>query len=93
MQLCCLIKYLILRRDNIPTVLIQEWRLNADLFNGECMTGLVPSLYANETNNAAGGLQEFPEKAHADLARIQRVFFMPEVIPLHTATAIVKKPR
>ena len=57
------------------------------------MAGLVPSLYANETNNAAGGLQEFPEKAHADLARIQRVFFMPEVIPLHAATAMVEKPR
>ena len=57
------------------------------------MAGLVPSLYANETNSAAAGLQEFPEKAHADLARIQRVFFMPEVITLQAATAIVKKPR
>ena len=63
------------------------------MFNGECMAGLVPSLYANETNSAAGGLQEFPEKAHADLARIEKVFYMPKVIMLEAAPAIVKKPR
>ena len=63
------------------------------MFNGECMAGLVPSLYANKTNSAAGGLQEFLEKVHADLARIEKVFFMPEIITLEAAPSIVKKPR
>ena len=37
---------LLLFRDNIPTVVIAEWDLAAELFSGDPLAGLVPTLFA-----------------------------------------------
>ena len=34
-----------------------------------------------------------PEKGHADINRISKIFFMPENVSLSDASALVKKPR
>ena len=51
------------------------------------MAGQVPTLYTNKTNRAEGGLHESPDKAHADLTRIEKGLFMPEFILLEAAGA------
>ena len=33
--------------DNLPTVLIKSWPLEADLFDGDLLAGSIPSLYSD----------------------------------------------
>ena len=40
---------LLLFRDNIPTVVIAEWDLAAELFSGDPLAGLVPTLFAENS--------------------------------------------
>ena len=44
-KLCILLLY----RDNIPMVEIAEWDLAAELFSGDPLTGLVPTLFAENS--------------------------------------------
>ena len=39
----------LLFRDNIPTVVIAEWDLAAELFSGDPLAGLVPTLFAENS--------------------------------------------
>ena len=34
-------------RDNTPTVMLVEWILAADLFSGDPLAGLVPTVFAD----------------------------------------------
>jgi hypothetical protein len=42
---------------------------------------------------AMEGLNRNVARAHVDIQKLSRVFFMPEVVDLEEALAIVKKPR
>jgi len=80
-------------RDNVPTVLVQEWPLEAKMWDGDLLAGPVPVFYADEPATARAAFMADQLKAHADILKIMRTFFMPEIIGLEEAAAIVKKPR
>ena len=39
--------------DNVPAVLLQEWEIEANLFSGDPLAGLVPNLYAENSTRYA----------------------------------------
>ena len=79
--------------DNVPSVLLASWDLEASLYDGESTAGPVPSLYAEDVNVARTAIEADAMKAHADYMKISRTFFMPEAILIDEAVSIVKKPR
>ena len=79
--------------DNVPTLRLGSWPLNASLFDGEVAAGPCPILFAEDEEVALESLQADPGKAHYDLNRISKLFLAFESISLKDAAALVKKPR
>jgi len=84
---------LYIRRDNVPTVLLASWPLEANLWDGEILSGPVPSLFSTDVKASEDGLRDSPDRAHADMARLSRMFFMAEHVNLQGAYSVLKKPR
>ncbi len=82
-----------LPRDTAATVCLQEWPIQATLFDGDVIDGPVPVLFALHPDEAAQALAANPDKAFKDLQRIFSKFFVPENIPASTAMAQVTNPR
>lgn len=80
-------------RDVVPTVLLQGWPLNTDLFDGETISGMVPTLFAENVEVAEEAINADPIKAHYDCQKLNRIFTVPESFSLKEATAFIKKPR
>jgi hypothetical protein len=72
---------------------LAEWELNATLFDGDIAAGPVPTLFADEPEVSRTALENGVAKAHHDLQRVARCFFMPETVTLEDACQLVKKPR
>lgn len=77
----------------MPTVLLKAWHLQANLFDGERLAGPVPTLFSEEPEAAALAIAGDALKAHWDLNKISKAFFMPETISIKEALAVLKKPR
>lgn len=82
-----------LRSDNLPVIIIKSWQLEATLFDGEQLAGPVPSLYSEDPDAAQAAIKGDPLKAHWDLNKIAKSFFMAENVTTAEALAIIKKPR
>ena len=80
-------------RDNVPTFCLKSWDLSAQLFDGEQLAGPIPLLFAEDPDSAKAAIVASTAKAYADLQRIYRNFFMPEILGEEEAAAFVKKPR
>jgi len=80
-------------RDNIPCVIIKTWPLAAPLFDSDIIAGVVPTLFAENPEAAIEAMKNNPGKAHNDVAKINKVFFIPEEVNIEEANAILKKPR
>ncbi len=79
--------------DNLPVILIKSWRMECQRFNGEFLSGPVPSLFGEDPEAAEAALRADLVKTQGDILRIHRAFFMPEVISLEEAVILMKKPR
>jgi hypothetical protein len=82
-----------LLRDRVPTVLLEEWPLSCRLFDGEAVSGPVPTLFSDRPDAARQALESDPERACQDLAKIFRKFAIHEYIPAGLGWATVLKPR
>jgi hypothetical protein len=80
-------------RDNVPAVCVARWDLEATMYDGDIMAGPVVTLFTDDEDGARSCLVANPQRAHADLQRIMRSFFMPELITAKEAAALIKKPR
>jgi hypothetical protein len=80
-------------RDNVPTVPLCSWTLDAALFDGDSTAGPIPTLFAEDPDASRMALGTNIEKVHHDYQRIAKCLFMPEDITLDEALALVKKPR
>jgi len=80
-------------RDNVPAILLKEWDLEANMWEGETTAGLVPTLFADNVQDARTAFMENSAKSHADILKLARSLFMPELIDMEEAKALVKKPR
>jgi len=56
--------------DNVTTVLIGTFPLNADLFDGVSHAGPVPVFFTNDTNAARASLAANPANTHAEIKKI-----------------------
>ena len=66
--------------DNLPTVLIKSWPLEADLFDGDQLAGPVPSLHSHDPDASLAGITSDPLKSHWNLQKISKSFFMAETV-------------
>jgi hypothetical protein len=80
-------------RDNVPTIKLASWEVAARLFNGDAAAGPVPALFSEDINASLSALMENPQRAHQDMQRAMKSFFMPETVELEEALLLVKKPR
>ena len=77
-------------RDNLPTVRLGSWGLDAALFDRELAAGPCPTLFSPDPDSALEALRANGVKAHYDIQRMLRAFFSHEIINLRNAVAIVK---
>ena len=83
----------VLSRDNVPCLLLASWELECPMFEGEHVAGPVPTLFGEDPDTSKLAISANPGKAFTDTQRMMRCFFMPEVVSLEEAKAVVKKPR
>ena len=86
MELC--INRLIFCSNNLPIILIKSWPLEAAPLNRSCWQ--VPSLYSEDPDSAQTAIKDDPMKAHWDINKITKTFFMMESVTTAEALAIIK---
>ena len=79
--------------DNLPVIKLQTWPLAADLFDSDIMKGPVPTLFADAPEEAEAAIRAGPIRAHSDLQRLMRCFFMAESLEPTAALKLLKSPR
>ena len=79
--------------DNIPTIRLGTWPLNASMFDGEVTAGPCPVLFSTDIEASTVALAADISKSHYDLQRLSKAFFCHEDVTLKDALAVVKKPR
>jgi hypothetical protein len=72
---------------------LATWPLEASLFDGDTAAGPVPLIFSEDPDSSRAALESNVAKAHADLQKVARCFYMPETIRLEDALNLVKKPR
>jgi hypothetical protein len=63
------------------------------MFDGDVLVGPIPTLFAEDLEEALDAITADPVRAHYDISKIHRMFFMPEHVDMEAAIAAVKKPR
>jgi hypothetical protein len=63
------------------------------MWDGDILAGPVPTLFAEDADLSSEALAGDPAKAHGDLAKLYRAFFMPEHLQLADAVELLRKPR
>jgi hypothetical protein len=61
-----------LSRDNLPTVQLQTWELNANLYDGATTAGPVPTIFSDDQQATIDALVGDPAQAHKDVVKINR---------------------
>jgi hypothetical protein len=74
-------------------VLLSEWNLACEMFDGDVVSGPVPTLFSNRPDAAKVALANDPEKAFQDLGKILRKLVIHEYVLPAAGWAIVLKPR
>jgi hypothetical protein len=77
----------------VPTIELATWDVDAKLFDGGVAAGPVPTLFSEDAEATKEALKGNPQKAHQDLQRVMKSFFMPETVALEEALQLIKKPR
>ena len=79
--------------DNIPTIRLGSWALNANMFDGSISAGPCPVLFSPDIEASTVALAADISKCHSDLQRLSKIFLSYEDVQLKDALAVVKKPR
>jgi hypothetical protein len=82
-----------MRSDAVATVLLAEWALTTNYFDGVVLDGPVPRYFAANPAEARAALSADDSKAYKDLQRIFSRLFITENIPASDAWAFVGNPR
>ena len=64
-----------------------------EMLDTDVIGGPVPSLFAADISAARAAISANSARAHADMSKLARCFFMPETVSVSEATSLVKKPR
>jgi hypothetical protein len=82
-----------LRSDTISTVLLVEWQLTADYFDGDALNGPVPRLFAPDPAIAKAAISNDPAKVFKDVQRLHARLFISEHVIADEAWEFVGNPR
>ncbi len=82
-----------MRSDAVATVLLAEWALTTNYFDGAVLDGPVPRFFATNPTEARAALSADDSKAYKDLQRIFSRLFITENIPASDAWSFVGNPR
>ena len=82
-----------MRSDAVATVLLAEWALTTNYFDGAVLDGPVPRYFAANPAEARAALSADDSKAYKDLQRIFSRLFITENIPASDAWNFVGNPR
>jgi hypothetical protein len=77
----------------VASVLLAEWPVTMEYFDGATVSGPVPRLFATNPDEALEALNGDPAKAFKDLQRIFSRLFVTENIPPAEAWDFVGNPR
>jgi hypothetical protein len=77
----------------VATVLLAEWALTTNYFDGAVLDGPVPRFFAADPTEARAALSADASKAYKDLQRIFSRLFITENIPASDAWSFVGNPR
>ncbi len=73
--------------------MIKNWQMDCSMFDGDLLSGPVPVLFSDKVEDTKQALVEDPIKVHADIMRIHKTFFLPEVVSMADMAGLLKKPR
>ncbi len=59
-------------RDNLPTLQLQTWELNANMYNGTSTAGPVPTIFSEDQQATIDAMVGDPAQAHKDVVKINR---------------------
>ncbi len=79
--------------DTVVTTLLAEWPLTGDFFDGDCLNGPVPCLFALDPDAARAAISSDPSKAFKDLQRIHARIPISEHVTPEEAWEYVGNPR
>ncbi len=79
--------------DTVVTTLLAEWPLTGDFFDGDCLSGPVPRLFALDPDTARAAITSDPSKAFKDLQRIHARIPISEHVTPEEAWEYVGNPR
>ncbi len=82
-----------MRSDAVATVLLAEWALTTNYFDGTVLDRPVPRFFAANPTEARAALSADDSKAYKDLQRIFSRLFITENIPASDAWNFVSNPR
>jgi hypothetical protein len=82
-----------LRSDTVSTVLLVEWQLTTDYFDGDVLNGPVPRLFAPDPAIAKAAITNDPAKAFKDVQRLHARLFISEHVIADEAWEFVGNPR
>ncbi len=82
-----------MRSDAVATVLLAEWALTTNHFDGAVLYSPVPRFFAANPTEARAALSADDSKAYKDLQRIFSCLFITENIPASDAWHFVGNPR
>jgi hypothetical protein len=85
--------YSLLFRDNVPTIVLNQWEITADYLEDNLLDGVMPVLFADDVKAAEAAISDAPLTAKRDLERLAKMYFVPETLDLTQAEAVVRKPR
>jgi hypothetical protein len=81
------------RSDAVATVLLAEWALTANYFDGAVLDGPVPRFFAANPMEVGAALSADAPKAYKDLQHIFSRLFITKNIPACDAWNFVGNPR
>ena len=80
-------------RDNTPIVNLGVWPLDADYFDEDVLSGVLPTLYSDDPDKSEAAILADTDRARKDLECLNRNFLIPETVLLEEAIKVVKRPR
>ena len=84
---------MVITRDTVLTVMMGEWALKTDMWDGETLSGPVARLFAASPEAATKAMKEHLGSAFKDLNRINGKVYMSENIQATEAFGTFKNPR
>jgi hypothetical protein len=84
---------LTLPSDYVPTILLDTWPLEANMWDGDVLAGPVPTVFAEVVEEAAANMEKNIARTHSDFSRFGRLLGVVEHVEMDKALALLRKPR